>query len=81
MLKTITSPMEYPYYLQIISNSAKIEDFGTALFYTEELLKKGYTDKKELYNLKDTALLRITPEFNELVAKYLKEARYDLPIE
>lgn len=81
MLKTISSPMEYPYYLQIISNSAKTDDFGTALFYTEELLKKGYTDKRELYSLKNTALLRITPEFNDLVAKYLKDARYDMPTE
>lgn len=77
MLKTITSPDEYAPYLKVISNSAKIEDYGTALFYLEELLKKGYTDKKALYELEDTALLRITPEFNALVAQYLKNARYE----
>ncbi|MCG2459539.1 alpha/beta hydrolase [Flavobacteriaceae bacterium F89] len=81
MLKTITAPKEYSNYLKVISSSAKNDDFGTALFYTEELLKKGYTNKSELYDLKDTALLRITPEFNELVAQYLKGARYELPIE
>ncbi|WP_419214133.1 alpha/beta hydrolase [Maribacter sp. X9] len=78
MLKTITSPAEYTSYLKVISNSSKIEDYGTALFYLEELLKHGYADKKELYALEHTALLRITPEFNELVEKYLKDARYDI---
>jgi hypothetical protein len=78
MINTITAPNEYLAYLKIISNSANIEDFGTALFYLEELLKKGYANKKELYTLEHTALLRITPEFNELVEKYLKDARYDI---
>lgn len=78
MLKTVTDPKEYSYYLKIISHSAKTEDYGTALFYLEELLKNGYTDKTELYSLENTALLRITPEFNEIVAKYLQEARYDI---
>lgn len=78
MLKTITSPMEYPYYLKIISLSSKYEDYGTALFYLEELLKNGYVNKAELYQLEHTALLRITPEYNAIVGKYLKDARYDL---
>lgn len=78
MLKTITDPKDYSYYLNIISHSAKTEDYGTALFYLEELLKNGYTDKLALYSLENTALLRITPEFNEIVAKYLQEARYDI---
>ena len=77
MLKTITDPTDHSYYLKIISNSAKMEDYGTSLFYLEELLKKGYTDKAELYSLENTALLRITPEFNDIVAKYLKDARYE----
>ncbi|MEQ9580735.1 MAG: alpha/beta hydrolase, partial [Arenibacter sp.] len=42
MLKTITDPTDHSYYLKIISNSAKMEDYGTSLFYLEELLKKGY---------------------------------------
>ncbi|MDX1327119.1 MAG: alpha/beta hydrolase [Arenibacter sp.] len=78
MLKTITQPKEYSYYLKIISYSAKIDDYGTSLFYLEELLKNGYTDKEKLYELENTALLRITPEFNEIVEKYLKKARYEV---
>jgi hypothetical protein len=78
MLKTITDPKGYDSYLEIISLSSKIEDYGTALFYMEELLKNGFTDKETIYNLKHTALLRITPEFNELVTKYLDDARYGI---
>jgi hypothetical protein len=78
MIKTITNPSEYASYLHVISTSAKMEDYGTALFYLEELLKNGYTNKSELYALENTALLRITPEFNLLVEKYLKDARYDI---
>ena len=78
MLKTITDPKEYDSYLEIISLSSKIEDYGTALFYMEELLKNGFTDKETIYNLEHTALLRITPEFNELVTKYLDDARYGI---
>lgn len=78
MIKTITAPSEFEPYLKIISASAKMEDYGTALFYLEELLKNGYTNKTGLYALEHTALFRITPEFNELVEKYLDEARYDI---
>lgn len=78
MLKTITAPKEFKNYQKIISHNAKLSDYGTALFYLEELLKQGYTDKDELYSLENTSLLRITPEFNEIVEKYLKEPRYDI---
>ena len=78
MIKTITAPTDFSPYLKVISTSAKMEEYGTALFYLEELLKNGYTDKNELYELEHTALFRITPKFNVLVEKYLKEARYDI---
>ncbi|MEO9510528.1 MAG: alpha/beta hydrolase [Flavobacteriaceae bacterium] len=78
MLKTILEPQNFDYYLKIISLSSKNEDYGTALFYLEEALKKGFKDKDKLYNLEDTALLRITPKFNKLVSEYLKEARYEI---
>lgn len=78
MINTITDAKNPRPYLKVISNSARVEDFDTSLFYLEELLKRGYTNKKELYSLENTAILRLSPEFNELVAKYLKEARYEL---
>ncbi len=80
MLKTITAPKEYENYLKVISNSALIDDDGTALFYLEELLKAGYTDVDALYSLEHTAILRISPEYNALIEKYLKASRYE-PIE
>ncbi len=79
MLKTITDPEAPENYLQVISLTAKYDDFGTALFYLEELLKRGYQDRAALYALDHTALLRISPEFNALIAKYLGEARYEIP--
>lgn len=78
MLKTVINPKDYESYQNIISYNAKVNDTSTALFYLEELLKNGYSDRAELYDLEDTALLRLTPEFNDIVAKYLKDARYDL---
>ncbi|WP_318311546.1 alpha/beta hydrolase [Flagellimonas crocea] len=80
MLKTILEPDNYEYYLKTISLSAKNDDFGTSLFYLEELLKKGFKDREKLYSLDNTALFRITPEFNELVSKYLDDARYDIKV-
>lgn len=78
MLKTILEPENFEYYLKTISLSAKNEDFGTSLFYLEEAFKKGFKDREKLYTLEGTALLRITPEFNELVSKYLKGALYEI---
>jgi len=76
MLKTITAPEDYEHYLQVISLTAKYSDFGTSNYYLEALLKKGYTDADKLYNLPHTGLLRISPEYNTLIAQYLGEARY-----
>ena len=76
MLKTITEPDNFDFYMNIISLSAKNEDFGTSLFYLEEAFKAGFKDMDRLYGLENTALLRINPKFNALVSKYLKGARY-----
>ena len=78
MLKTITDPKNAEGYMNVISNSARMEDYPTALFYLEELLKTGYDNRTSLYEIEHTGLLRITPEYNKVVEKYLKEARYDL---
>ncbi|WP_350287317.1 alpha/beta hydrolase [uncultured Croceitalea sp.] len=78
MLKTITEPNVFEHYFEVVSLSAKNDDYGTSLFYLEEVLKKGFKDKDKLYALEHTNLLRITPEFNTLVEKYLKGARYEI---
>ena len=78
MLKTILLPQEFKNYLKVASIAAKNEDFGTALFYLEEALKNGFKSREELYSIPNTALLRITPEFNALIEKYFSEARYKI---
>ena len=78
MLKTVLEPENFDFYLKVVSLSAKNEDFGTALFYLEEALKKGFKDTDKLHSLEHTALLRIDPKFNEMVSKYLKDARYQV---
>ena len=76
MLKTIVSPKDYDTYLKLISHSARGEDYGTSIFYLEELLKNGYTNVEKLYSLEYTALLKISPEYNAVIEKHLKKARY-----
>ncbi|QWX82776.1 alpha/beta hydrolase [Cellulophaga sp. HaHaR_3_176] len=78
MLKTIIDSDNFEAYKSVISYSAKNEDYSTSLYYLEELLKSGFKNKKEIYAIENTALLRITPEFNDLVEQYLKDSRYDL---
>ncbi|WP_054560204.1 hypothetical protein [Croceitalea dokdonensis] len=76
MLKTITAPEELVHYKNVISIAAKNLDYGTALFYAEELLKQGYKDKDAMYTIDYTHLFKITPEYNALIEKYLGEPRY-----
>ena len=78
MLKTISAPKNFDNYLKVASIASKNEDYGTALFYLEEAMKNGFKSLDELYSIPHTALLRITPEFNALVKKYFKEARYKI---
>ncbi len=78
MLRTITDPKNADTYINVISNSARMEDDQTVLFYLEELLKTGYEDRSSLYEIENTALIRITPEYNKIIEKYLKKARYEV---
>lgn len=78
MLKTITEPNKNTNFIKVISIASKNSDYGTALYYLEELLKKGYNDKNQLYNIEHTTLFKISPEFNKLIERYLKDARYEI---
>jgi len=73
MLKTITDPSDHEYYLKVIQESARIEEFGTALFYVEEAFKNGFKDVDRLNQLEHTALLRITTQYRELLDKYSED--------
>lgn len=76
MVKTILEPDNFDYYLRTVSLAAENEDYGTALYYLEEAFKRGFKDRDRLYALENTALLRVSPAFNELVAQYLGSALY-----
>lgn len=76
MILTIFDPTNYQAYKNIISLSAQDDDFGTALFYLEEMLKHGYRDMEGLYSIEGTLGLKLTPEYNMLVEKYLGASRF-----
>ncbi len=76
MILTIFDPHNYNAYKRIITLSSEDNDYETALFYFEEMLKNGYRDKEGVYNIDGTLGLRMTPDFNWLVKKYIGESRY-----
>ena len=76
VLMTILQPNEYKPYLDIIGLSAKDEDYNTAYFYLEELLKQGYTSYDALYEIPNTELLKIKPIYNELIRTYLGKSKF-----
>jgi len=73
-------------YRSIISLSAGDGDYETALLYLEDLLKTGYKEMDPLYNIPGTLDLKLSPEYNALIKKYLGESRfynseYNLPVD
>ena len=82
MMQTIFDPTDFEAYKQVVSLSAKDRDYSTALFYLEEMLKHGYDEMDDLYELDGTLALRMTPEYNWLIKKYLGSSKYyDIPEE
>lgn len=63
-------------YRSIISLSAGDGDYETALLYLEDLLKTGFKEMDALYNIPDTLDLKLSPEYNALIKKYLGKSRY-----
>lgn len=76
MLQTIFDPQAFDAYRKIISLSAQDNDFQTAYFYLEEMLKHGYQDVEALYNIEGTLGLRLTPEYNSIIEKYLGTSKF-----
>lgn len=76
ILQTIFDKENPKGYMNIISLSAQDGDYYTALLYLEDLLKTGYKDLESLYNIPGTLDLKLSPEYNELVKKYLGESKY-----
>jgi len=76
VLMTMLHPDDYQSYLDIINLSAQDEDYNTAYFYLEELLKQGYTSYDVLYEIPNTELLKIKPIYNELINTYLGKSKF-----
>lgn len=76
VLRTAIAKNDPEAYIKIISLASSDGDYETALLYLEDLLKTGYEDVESLYNIDGTLSLRLTPEFNELIKKYLGESRF-----
>lgn len=76
MIQTIFDPRAYEAYRNIISLSAMDNDFSTAYFYLEEMLKHGYNQTEKLYNIEGTLGLRLTPEYNQIIEKYLGTSKF-----
>ena len=76
MILTIFDSKNYKAYKRIITLSAQDNDFATALFYFEEMLKHGYRDKEGVYDIEGTLALKMTPDFNWLVEKYIGTPKF-----
>ncbi len=76
VLRTAIRKNDPEAYLKIISLAGGDGDYETALLYLEDLLKTGYSDIDALYNIDGILDLKFTKEYNEIIYKYLGEARY-----
>ena len=76
MMQTIFDPQAFDAYRNIISLSAQDNDFQTAYFYLEEMLKHGYKDMSALYEIEGTLGLRLTPEYNSIIENYLGKSKF-----
>ena len=76
ILSTIFDKKDPAAYMHIITLSAMDGDDKTALLYLEDLLKTGYDNMDELYEIPGTLELKVSPEFNALIKKYLGHSKY-----
>lgn len=76
VLRTLVNPKNEDAFIQVITLSAKEEDYNAAYFYLEELLKLGYTDYEELYKIPYTKAIVIGAEWNEIIKEYLGKSKY-----
>jgi predicted esterase len=76
ILQTIFDKQDPDGYMNIISITAQDRDYETALLYLEDLLKTGYKDMEALYNIPGTLDLKLSPEYNTMIQKYLGESKF-----
>lgn len=76
VLQTIFDKEDPEGYMNIISVTAQNRDYETALLYLEDLLKTGYKDMEALYDIPGTLDLKLSPEYNTLIQKYLGKSKF-----
>ena len=76
VLQTIFDKQNPEGYRNIISLSAQDGNYEMAMLYLEDLLKTGYNDMDALYNIPGTLDLKLSPEYNSLIKKYLGESKF-----
>lgn len=76
ILQTIFDKEDPDGYMNIISITAQDRDYETALLYLEDLLKTGYKDLEALYDIPGTLDLKLSPEYNTMIQKYLGESKF-----
>jgi len=82
VLQTIFDKENPKGYFKIISLSASDGDYETALLYLEDLLKTGYDNLDALYTIPGTLDLKLSPEYNKVIKKYLGRSKfYNLNLE
>lgn len=76
ILQTLVDEKNYDAYLNVLRYTVNKSEYGMALYYLEKMLKNGFKDTQLLDDQKDIALLRIQPEYNELLESYGLDTRY-----
>ncbi|MDT0678147.1 hypothetical protein [Autumnicola musiva] len=76
VLRTVVDKQNPEAYLKIIELAGHDGDYDTALLYLEDLLKTGFDDMEALYNIPGILDLKLSPEYNQLIQKYLGSSKY-----
>ncbi|MCX2681541.1 alpha/beta hydrolase [Galbibacter sp. EGI 63066] len=70
IFETLVDPKAYDSYLEILKYTVKDGHYGIAYYYLEQMLENGFTDTKRLNEQEGITLLRIQPEYNEILESH-----------
>lgn len=73
---TLTDKRDYDAYLESVRFAVALGEYEIALYYTDKLLENEFKDIERLRNYPGITLLRIQPEFGEVLEKYGFDPRF-----
>lgn len=73
---TLTDDHDYDAHLEAVRLAVALGDYDIALYYTDKLLENGFKDVSRLRDYPGITLLRIQPEFGEILEKYGFKSRF-----